>query len=423
VIQVVVTSPSMGTGIDITFQGGECIVQRVFGFFYSMINAHTDIDQQLCRVRNPGQVDVWISATTFDFTCNVDVIKDDLARAYTVRRAVKGRAREDGMVDYDRDDPLLNICAHVTALERASKNRLVELFCKLREASGWKIERVYEKEKESPYNEARKQRKKDRAELLLKASRLSDSDFIDLDARADAGDVLSPMERASREKYLFETTVGVHLDAELVALNSDGKLIDRITTLAPIVAHWGNPHLDDTFDLLAQPTRLPNGRLQNMGLDRTVGVLMRIAGLTDRVGFKAGHLVTAAGLTEFSRVCRENQTVIEETFGDALRDDLPQNPVRQLNAFLKRIGLKLKPIGTEKTKSGGKLRFYSLDPGLVTRMTLLAVSYSEVQRRREETKQAAPCGLRDQTPQQGTAEKPGYIDSNMHLLSLIDFSG
>jgi hypothetical protein len=98
-VQVLLGSPSIGTGIDITFPGGACLVDRVFGFFFSFINTHTDIDQQLSRVRNPGAVDVWISPTTFRFTSNVDVIMDDLARAYVVKRAVRGR-RPDGMVEY-----------------------------------------------------------------------------------------------------------------------------------------------------------------------------------------------------------------------------------------------------------------------------------------------------------------------------------
>lgn len=296
---------------------------------------------------------------------------------------------------------------------------MVELFCKLREASGWAIERVYEKEKASPYNEARKQRKQDWAKLLLNAPKLTDADFIDLDARVDAGDVLSPIERASREKYVFETTVGVALDTELVSMNLDGRLIERLATLAAIASVWSKANLDDLFDILVQPTRLPSGRLQSMSLDRMIGVLMRIAGLTDRTGIRVDHLVTAAGLSEFAHVCRENQTVIEETFGDAIRDDLRENPVRQLNAFLKRVGLKLKRVRSEKTKGGGKLRFYSLDPALVTRMRFLATSYLEAERRREEAKEDAPR-VRDQTPQQGTGERPDYIDSNMDLLSLID---
>ena len=420
VVQVVLASPSMGTGIDITFLDGACMVDRVFGFFYSMVNTHTDIDQQLCRVRNPGMVDVWISPTTFNFTCNVEVVMDDLARAYTVPRAVKGRRREDGMVDYDRDDPLLTICAHVTALERASKNRLVELFCKLREANGWAIERVDAKEKESPYDEARKQRKEERAALLLHVPALTDGDFIDLDARVFAGDVLSPEEKAAREKYIFETTVGVPLDAELVSMHLDGKLIERTETLAAIASVWSKAHLDDLFDLLAEPAGLPKGRLQNMAPDRMIGVLMRIAGLTDGAGIKAGHVVVATGLADFARACRENQTVIEEVLDDNLRGDIREKPVRQLNRFLARVGLKLKLVRTEKTADGGKLRYYSLDPGLVERMTSLAASYSEVQRRREIDQEERGFTRRDQTPQQGTAEKPEYMPTTTDLLSLLD---
>jgi hypothetical protein len=419
-VQVVATSPSMGTGIDITFPEGACMVDRVFGFFYSMVNTHTDIDQQLCRVRNPGMVDVWISPTTFNFTCNVEVVKDDLARAYTVQRAVRGRRREDGMVDYDRDDPLLTVCAHVTALERASKNRLVQLFCQLREANGWAIERVDAKEKESPYDEARQQRKEERAALLLNAPALTDDDFIDLDARLSAGHVLSPEERAAREKHIFETTVGLPLDAELVSMNLDGKLIERVQTLAAIATIWSRPYLDDLFDLLAEPTGLPKGRLQKMTPDRMIGVLMRIAGLTDSTGIKAGHVVVATGLADFARVCQENQTVIEEVLGDALRADFRQNPVRQLNRFLTRVGLRLEGLRTEKTKDGGKLRYYSLSLSLAGRMMSLAAAYSEVQRRRENDRKETGFTRRDQTPQQGTAEKPGYMHTNMDLLSLID---
>ena len=64
-IQVLMCSPSLGTGIDITFpdpqcleESGLCKVDCVFGFFYPKVNTHTDMDQQLWRVRNPGQVKV-----------------------------------------------------------------------------------------------------------------------------------------------------------------------------------------------------------------------------------------------------------------------------------------------------------------------------------------------------------------------------
>jgi hypothetical protein len=207
-VQVLLGSPSIGTGIDITFPDGACLVDRVFGFFFSFINTHTDIDQQLSRVRNPGAVDVWISPTKFRFTSNVDVIMDDLARAYVVKRAVRGR-RPDGMVDYNRDDPLLLICAHVTALRRASMNRLVELFCELRQHNGWTIEHVDETAETSPFQAAKKMLTAERAEKLLNAPTLPDIDFIELEARALKGANLTEEERFAYEKNDFERAVGV----------------------------------------------------------------------------------------------------------------------------------------------------------------------------------------------------------------------
>jgi hypothetical protein len=283
-VQVLLGSPSIGTGIDITFPDGACLVDRVFGFFFSFINAHTDIDQQLSRVRNPGAVDVWISPTTFRFTSKVEVIKDDLARSYKVKRAVRGR-RPDGMVEYNSDDPLLLICAHVTAQRRASMNRLIELFCELRQYNGWIIEHVSEKAETSPFQAAKKMLTAERAERLLNAPTLQDIDFIELEARALKGANLTEEERFAHEKNNFERTVGVGLDAELIEMNADGRLIEKIVAMAEILSSWSIG--SDRFDKLLEPTLQLNGRLQDMELAWLVAVMMRAAGLTTAGGFDA----------------------------------------------------------------------------------------------------------------------------------------
>ena len=58
-IQVLMYSP-LSEPVNITFpdpqcleESGLCKVDRVFGFFYPKVNTHTDMDQQLWRVRNP----------------------------------------------------------------------------------------------------------------------------------------------------------------------------------------------------------------------------------------------------------------------------------------------------------------------------------------------------------------------------------
>jgi hypothetical protein len=409
-------TPSIGTGIDITFPNSECRVDRVFGFFYPFVNTHTDIDQQLARVRNPGAIDVWISPATFDFTCNVEVIMDDLARAYTVRRAVRGR-RSDGMVEYDRDDPLLMICAHVTALQRASKNRLVELFRALREANGWAVEWVDETAPPGPYGPARKMLDAERMEMLLNAKMVDDADYIELDDRISKGASLSKEESVTWERNHFERTVGVPLDAVLVAMNLDGRLLERVAALAEIVSIWSKDSPDGLIDALLAPTSDPNGRLQQMEPARLIAVLMRVAGLTDVHGFAADTVASVDSLARFVAICRENRTVIEETFGEPLRGDFGEKPVGQLNRFLRRIGLKLEHAKTQKIV-GRKIRYYAIPTGILETMTRLARSFLEVRERNEVEKERARLEGRNRNrPAEKTVEEETVSTDDIGLLS------
>lgn len=378
-VQVVLASPSIGTGIDVTFPNDECLVDRVFGFFYPFVNTHTDIDQQLCRIRNPGAVDVWISPVTSNFTSNVDVVKDDLARAYTVKKAVT-RRRPDGMVEYNRDDPLLMICAHITALQRASKNRLVDLFCGLREANGWVVERAYDVLESARYERARGMLQAERAEALLNAETISDDDFIELDHRKSKGAGLTREQLITHEKNHFERTVGVALDRELIEMNLDGKLIQRIETMARVVKCWN--YGSELIDVRLQPATMPQGRLEEAEPGVLVAMFLRFVGLTTASGFDVGHALSISDLAPFAALCRTNQTMIEEAFAEAMRADLAENPMRQLNQFLRWIGLKLEKIKTAKV-NGEKIRFYALQAEAVERMLSLARSYQAVCTRQE----------------------------------------
>ena len=53
---VVLSSPTLGTGIDITFDNDKQKIDCVYGIFEQRVNTHFDIDQQLSRVRNPKQI-------------------------------------------------------------------------------------------------------------------------------------------------------------------------------------------------------------------------------------------------------------------------------------------------------------------------------------------------------------------------------
>ena len=74
---VILASPTIGTGVDITFEGDAQLIDVVYGLFKDGINTHFDMDQQLGRVRHPGEVKVWVSPQRFRFDTALDVVRSD----------------------------------------------------------------------------------------------------------------------------------------------------------------------------------------------------------------------------------------------------------------------------------------------------------------------------------------------------------
>jgi hypothetical protein len=287
-------------------------------------------------------------------------------------------------------------CAHVTALQRASKNRLVELFCQLREANGWQIERVGEVSASKAFDEAKKMLAAERIEQLMQAKTVSDDDYIELDKKATKGANMTPDEKIIHEKNHFERTVGVALDRELIKMNLDGKLIQRIETMAGVVKNW--TYGSEVIDARLEPATTPEGRLQEAEPAVLVAMFLRFVGLTTADGFNVGHALSIADLAPFAALCRTNQTMIEEAFAEAMRADLAENPVRQLNQFLRRIGLKLKQVKTTKM-NGEKVRYYALPAEGVDRMLGLARSYQALCTRQEiEAEERGMIGGRARSP-------------------------
>lgn len=78
---LVLSSPSMSTGVDISFDFGEAKVDAVFGIFETRINIHTEIDQQISRVRHPKEIGVWVSPARFNFETQFEVVRSDALRS------------------------------------------------------------------------------------------------------------------------------------------------------------------------------------------------------------------------------------------------------------------------------------------------------------------------------------------------------
>lgn len=376
-IQVLMCSPSLGTGIDITFtdpasleDSGLCKVDCVFGFFYPKVNTHTDMDQQLWRVRNPGQVKVWISPVRFQYASNFDVIRDDLARARFVPRAVIGYA-SDGLTKYNPTDPLLLIHAHVVAAQRASKNNLIELFCDLRRSQGWGIEK---NDEQSPPNKDRSEAERrlwsEHVRGLLQAEDVDDNEYFDL-CILNENQALSPAERVRYERNFLQRVLSVELTYDILVLNLDNRLLDRVEALSDLQKRWKNLLTSVRVILASQ-----SDELSRLSGDKAMlmAVLAIAAGIAGKSGFLSDARVTVQQLLAFADLCERNQNFIHERTGVPIRRDVRSNPVRQLNELLKTLGLKVNSITREK-RAKRATRYYALDIQRLELMSRLASSY------------------------------------------------
>lgn len=386
-IQVLICSPSLGTGVDITFpdpnpnpdqrsEGGLCKVDCVYGFFSANVNTHTDMDQQLCRVRNPGAVKVWISPAPFQYATNFEVIRDDLARARFVPRAVVGYSEEDGQTKYLSEHPQLMIYSHVVAAQRSSKNRLIEAFCELRRRHGWKIEEVAgSKKKDLDRREAEKALWHEKVSSLLKAPVLDDEEYFDLQVEVESKTTVSVRDRYTYERNTLERVLGIPLTDDIIRLNYDGRLVDRVAVLKTLVDQW--PVYSGEVDRQLVDWQLPLARLSKMTNERLLCLIAKIAGLSDETGLNPAAVIASEDLSDFADLCQKNRTMMEELLGRELRSDIQSNPVRQLGVFLSFCGLRLEKRGRRRV-AGRQRREYGLDARVFGQMAGFASNYTAV---------------------------------------------
>lgn len=372
--QVLICSPSLGTGIDISFPDGRQEVDEVIGFFSSQVNKHTDIDQQLSRVRNPGAVSVWFDAGQTNFETHLDVIKSQIAAANYIPTALTGKLDEYGVPSYNQYDPLLNIAAHVMVAHRSSQNRIRALFEELRKSHGWDIIAQAKAPSASAnrrWKDAQTAVREKRISGILSAKDLSDSEFIEMADDRARGKPLRIADRYALEKYELQQAYGRAVDRNLIEMDRQGKLrlqIEKFRQVLGEESFFMRAAKDVEQDIQsAKPlTRMP--------VDLFVGYAMVAAGLIVSGNFVEERILRAGSLDVFKAWCTQNRVMIEEIIRTSLREDYQKNPIRQLNAFLSIIGLKLKPMDRKRRKGSASI-LYKIDNNSLTAMRKYASNF------------------------------------------------
>lgn len=355
---VVIVSPSVGTGVDITFPNKAKRIHRVFGFFVSRVNTHFDIDQQISRVRHPGQVRMWISSETFRFDTNPEVIKTEVKQTDLSARQLL-EIQDDGTLVYNQNDEYLELYANVKSLQRGSKNNLKHHFKKLKEHEGWLVREVIADEYKHHIGRNIKQAaaaldQQERINRILSAPLITKSEYIKLQGEHKLQRLLSVEESAMR-RYEIESFYLTEVDKDLIVRDDEGSRRHQIR----MYEQYKSPDLDlRQDDLLTDYNENKKvqrtDRKERLAKKQFFKELFTKAGLADSdKDFITLTPIEGDSLSDFADFCVQHKQKIARWFEIDIRKDVKQKPAQQLGTFLRLLGIEWdreKPVKKNGTK-------------------------------------------------------------------------
>lgn len=358
---IVLASPALGTGIDITFPNDEARIDTVFGIFEGRINTHFDIDQQLSRVRNPKRVCVWIDHQEFQFETDVNAIRAEIVAAGDGHRLFLD-IDEKGNRRYHRDEVYETVFAEVTAQHRASKNRLRLNFVELRKHNGWTVVEVPESKElvrsgRALANESKAQGDARRQREVLDARRIDRDEYEELRVAEKFGRITEE-NRVSMRRYELEAFYRSELTPELLDMDAGGKLRDQVKLMELLATD--DERLEE-WDRYARDA-LTGDKPAHVLRKKLLTSLLRTAGiLTEANRISPTIVVELASLRPFAQLCVKERVRIQRLFDVPIRRDVLRKPAQQLGAILKLLGLSLKREAVEK-RGSMKIYRYTVDP-------------------------------------------------------------
>jgi hypothetical protein len=377
--RVVLSSPSLGTGVDISFENGNREVDAVFGLFENQINTHFEIDQQLARVRNPGSVHVWVSPSTYSFETEFRVAAKDFLHRHLLD-TVRAQAFAGDWDILSREiDPFLRMAGLIVSQQRASKNRLKANLLRYRREQGWSIQFVDDDPALKAEGKALFKHGKDIAdhewrEAIINAEVLNRVAFERLQENIESEDSsYSAEEWYSYYRTQLELFYGRVIDHDL--LEEDRKYAWR----REITLYIALTELDDNefkrWYLRSQNRVERRSLALRMKIFRdkhkAVGLLYELLSTTPI--FKDGkfdpHKVFGnEDLGKFAKAAETVKDFVLAQLEVNTQKDLDQKPVQHLGKIVRTIGLDLKKV-TQSTKGGKKTYFYSLDSNAMAKMS------------------------------------------------------
>lgn len=354
---VTIASPALGTGVDITFEDNAVHIDVVYGFFNNLITTHTDIDQQLARVRHPGEIKVWIDRHCPKIETDVDLITRRLARVYDVPEATIGWGR-NGEYLYDENNARLRAFARMDSVQWSSFKFLADNFIQLRRENGWiiKYDHSIQRDQRRGNRLSAKEQSDRKIKAILNAETVSLDRYQELAIKFSDGENLSRQERRELDKAVLENAFGLPASYDLVSANLDGKLFKQVALFKEVKADIK----------LLEDCAIERYRFWESGQKADMlCYLFGVANLLPRGEFETSQRITKSSLQPFVDFIGSEQVVVMHVLG-VMRQNYEIDPVKTLNQYLDMVGLRL---------CKGLIREYSLDESRLKWITDLSERY------------------------------------------------
>lgn len=363
---VILCSPSLGTGLDISFSGDQQIVDCCYGFFETQINTHQDIDQQIRRVRHPKEVRVWVSPQTFSFETEFGVIKHELLANRVIANTFIGFDPVTHSEIYNEEDDFLTLATHIITDQRKSKNQLKKNFIDYKIKTGWQPVYVPKDDELELLGDktlaiGTKLEKADYVNNIMTAKPIDEWQYERIEDLIEDSAEISKADYWSFLRMKIEVFYQRQVTPDLLEKDERGKLRRAIRLLRDLTDRQSVRDANKSFkERYPNKTRTPFDRMP----DRYARVVLLDELLASTPVFKDHEFqsseFSAHDLANFVELCKKLSLFVEAQFGFTIGEEIEKSPTKTLNKLLKLVGLSHDRTRT-KTADGVKTYFYALD--------------------------------------------------------------
>ncbi len=374
---VVLASPTLGTGVDITFDGNAKYFDIVYGFFEARVNSHWEIDQQLSRVRHPKEVKLWVSPETFNFETVFESVKYDLLGTHVVANTMMEAERILTNSYIEEENDFLRMAAMIVSNHRISKNNLKTNLIEYRQSTGWEVTHV-----EAPFDlsygsklikHAKSLSEAEYRRQILSAKPIPEYVFERLENSLEAKRRLGDEDYFSFQRMLLELFYCCEVNNEILDMDERWLLRRQFKLYRDI---FDSAHREMIFSIYR--TQDKNELWKKLALLKIkpsrAPLLWEI--LCSTPFFNGSEFLidveyTSNDLENFVKKVELLKPAIETQFNEfKIRSDFRSKPVQQLGEFLKLVGLSNKTKYIEEL-NGSRVSVMVLNPDRLKRLKYL----------------------------------------------------